>query len=114
MGDFFNGWRRKFGLQILVIALVFMGGWVRGHTTWNAIRFGHKGGHEFYSLESSHFGLMWIRFDFSDVGDAPFSGQTTWQQLPIESFGGLKPIENLVPPHTIKWRWQSCGFDFGE
>ena len=29
MGEFFRGWRRKIGMLTLMLALVFMGGWVR-------------------------------------------------------------------------------------
>ena len=29
MGDFFHGWRRKIGVVTLVMALVFVSGWVR-------------------------------------------------------------------------------------
>ena len=29
MGEFFNGWRRKIGLLTLVMACVFMAGWIR-------------------------------------------------------------------------------------
>ena len=29
MGHFFHGWRRKFGLTTLAMALLFMGGWLR-------------------------------------------------------------------------------------
>ena len=32
MGEFFHGWRRKVGIVTLVIACVFMAGWVRSAT----------------------------------------------------------------------------------
>ena len=37
MGDFFRGWRRKIGLLSLVLALLFMGVWVRSLSVMDVI-----------------------------------------------------------------------------
>ena len=39
MGEFFNRWRRKFGLVTLVMACVFAGGWVRSVTIYEDATF---------------------------------------------------------------------------
>ena len=39
MGDYFKGWRRKVGLLTLLLACVFMGGWVRAETVSDVVRF---------------------------------------------------------------------------
>ena len=38
MGEFFKGWRRKIGCVALVMALVFMGGWVRSTVVQDEVR----------------------------------------------------------------------------
>ena len=39
MGSFFQGWRRKIGLMTLLLALVFMSGWVRSFITGDFVTF---------------------------------------------------------------------------
>ena len=35
MGEFFKGWRRKIGVLTLVMACVFMAGWVKSHRSFD-------------------------------------------------------------------------------
>ena len=42
MSDLFQGWRRKIGLTTLLLALVFMSGWVRSLNTGDYVSFPPK------------------------------------------------------------------------
>ena len=43
MGEFFKPWRRKLGIVTLVLACVFMGGWVRSYSAHDALNIaGHR------------------------------------------------------------------------
>ena len=52
MSDFFHGWRRKFGVVTLLLACVFMGGWVR--SGWIADGFWYPTENFGYSVDSLH------------------------------------------------------------
>jgi len=60
MGDFFKGWRRQLGLRTLVVACVFMAGWVRSLTTTDQLH-GKKLFGEIHSFGSQSGAFYWIR-----------------------------------------------------
>ncbi len=55
MGDFFHRWQRKIGVVVLILALVFMGGWVRSFVVADGI---HILNDDFFSVSG---GLFWQR-----------------------------------------------------
>ena len=58
MREFFRGWRRKSGVLTLLMALVFMAGWVRGFTTADQIEF-YPGATTFHTWFSENGNLGW-------------------------------------------------------
>ena len=60
MREFFHDWRRKAGLVTLVMALVFMGLWLRSFAFWDKVRIPSNG------FESNNGGVAWSRmYDIS-------------------------------------------------
>src|SRR6266700_4979357 len=43
MGDYFKPWRRKLGVVTLLLACVFVAGWVRSLSTFDSIAFANVG-----------------------------------------------------------------------
>src|SRR4051794_40257879 len=60
MGEFFKPWRRRIGVVTLLMALVFMGGWLRSHSFVDYVVFPGKifpKGNSIFSCASSDRGL---------------------------------------------------------
>jgi hypothetical protein len=60
MGEFFKGWRRQLGLRTLVVACVFMAGWVRSLTTTDQL-IGKEFFGQLHSFGSQSGAFYWIR-----------------------------------------------------
>ena len=96
MGTFFHGWRRKTGLVTLLLACLFMGGWMRSVIGNDAIVLGfHR---EFTDLmiisASGHLQFERFTFDFSKESESSFS---------FDTFPDL--FEDF--PETFHLGWQS-------
>ena len=105
MGEFFHGWRRKIGVVTLVMACVSMAGWVRSHSVQDVISI-HSGRHTSESLSSVKRVLVWQRsqFDYDEYkGPLP-----EWTTYPFHSETKWFDETGMI------WRWQLCGFGFGE
>lgn len=61
MSEFFHGWRRKFGVVSLVLALAFMGFWVRSQATCDLIEFATNDGATAHVLSFDEKGVFWRR-----------------------------------------------------
>ncbi len=86
MGDFLHGWRRKLGIVTLLLAFVFLSGWIRSrsHCDHVTIRSGQQTVHW---LISGYHWLGWVMY---------------------------REPENTFPP-TVKtqWKvWQACETPF--
>jgi hypothetical protein len=58
MGVFFKPWRRKFGVLMLVLACVFMGGWVRSLSIYDSAMISN-GDQSYHQLMSSPNWIGW-------------------------------------------------------
>lgn len=106
MRECFRGWRRKIGVLTLMMALVFMGGWVRSFSIKDEISVRKNVGITTH-LISNRSRLGWKSVTIDD----PLSTNFTI------SFYFAKPAKehDFYRGHDVrwKWRWQCCGFEFG-
>ncbi len=101
----FHGWRRKIGLMTLAMACVLMAGWVRSHSVHDLLSI-HSGRHTTESLSSVKSVLVWQRSQFSDA--EYMTTRPEWTTYPFHSETKWFDETGMV------WRWQLCGFGFGE
>jgi hypothetical protein len=104
MGEFFRGWKRKVGVVTLVMACVFMVGWVRSQFKFDNLeipcgtaRYGVSsafGGLDFYRLTGLTRALTWRSVNYT-------SNLLTWDSDEVGSF-----------PSVIEWKWDWAGFRF--
>ena len=102
MGEFFRGWKRKTGMLTLVLACVFMAGWVRSSFFIEGlvIPLGMKSS---ASLVSSDSSLIWL----TQQGDGFFS-------FPNIVSRRLSDIDDRIFENPLfEWRWKRCGFGIG-
>jgi hypothetical protein len=59
MREFFRGWKRKVGVVTLLMALAFMGGWVRSFWICDLI-VAPNGGHSYHEIFSSGNWIGWV------------------------------------------------------
>ena len=105
MDDFFKPWRRTIGAVTLVVASMFMGGWVRSLTAFDLLNW--------RTNDKS------IYFVFSNRGRLSWEGlqETHPAQITLSSFyltGDATSHDFLENVQVVKWHWKSCGFEFGE
>jgi len=101
MGDFFKPWRRKIGVVTLVLACLFMAGWVRSHFYVDLVRI------ESHQLRSVGSMLMWVKFgDWNEFNN--FSSKADfWETDNAKDVGWLYLRLNGADD------WKFCGFKFG-
>ncbi len=112
MGEFFHGWRRKLGCVTLVMACVFMGGWVRSQFTFDDLEvpFGNAacgvtsmgGGLDFYRLTTLDQTSAWSSTTYS-------SGT----EVTVDADGTPMETTPWSAQHQIEWRRDWAGFHFG-
>ena len=118
MSDIFQGWRRKFGLTTLLLALVFMSGWVRSLNTGDHLSFPPEVRKttstsiihldELYSASGL---MMWGR-SFEESTDE-INPNELRSRLAYPFWVTVSPTTNLDDPQ-LKWRWRWCGFGICE
>ncbi len=102
MGKYFHGWRRKIGLVTLLLACVFVAGWVRSIFVHDVLLFWD--GTQALGLWGSQSGsLVW---DTNDNPDVQRWTTPRWQNWIASE--GVHPFDNP----EIKWQWRFCGFGF--
>ena len=79
MGAYFKPWRRKIGVVTLVMACVFMGGWLRSLWICDSVFFVKDG--NLYSLNSANGKIDW-KIDFVEKPDVT----VTWMRRPLEPY----------------------------
>ncbi len=121
MGSFFQGWYRKIGLATLLLALVFMSGWVRSFITGDFVTFPTR-------KQKTDAGVRFIL-----DGLASLNGIIVWDTMYEEStepddfdidVGSAYPSWGTYPTNKpnlndpkLKWRWRWNGvgvYDFDE
>jgi len=101
MGEFFRGWKRKIGLLTLVMALVFMAGWVRSLSILDQFNI---------PCMSTSYGVFSIfdRMAFTTLPDIPIGQGVNY---PVW-FTDPNPPANIEDFYSFKW--QICGFGVAE
>jgi len=99
---YFKPLRRKIGIVTLLLACVFMGGWVRSSFFIEGVYFPLEMKRS-ASLESYASSIIWMSQHGSDSGPYPeFHSRR------------ISDIDDRVFENPLfQWRWQLCGFGFG-
>jgi hypothetical protein len=108
MRSYFRGWKRKFGVLALGMALVFMGLWIRGLAVTDLYKFGSGPGTTCHNLVLSQHGIMWMRLEV--FGDSIMSWTSGWKNIDPSTILYDDPKMKRSPA-DIKWQWSWCGFD---
>ena len=113
MGDFFKGWQRKVGLLTLLLACVFMGGWVRSKSTFDGVLLCASSTE--YTIHSMDGGIWIARNADVPDSDSPIDWHSadmkTWDGYRIDASGKRMPF---VPSDYVDtdWIWKWAGFEF--
>ena len=104
MRDFFRGWRRKIGVVTLVMACLFLLGWVRSLTHFEGVSlpFGRKPNHFFVSWDSS---LVWLKEYIGGMGPG------LYPEFKSRSITGID--DRIFNSPHFEWRWNWSGFGSG-
>ena len=102
MGNYFIPWRRKIGCVTLVLACLFLAGWVRSSFFIDGlvIPLGMKSS---ASLVSSDSSLIWL----TQQGDGLFC----YPNLVSRRFSDID--DRIFENPLFEWRWKRCGFGIG-
>ncbi len=105
MGEFFKGWRRKIGIVTLLMACVFMAGWVRSLAMCDVFRFptGQHTCDDVFFVDNT---VVWRR-NYEDQTEF-VQKSLSWDRRPISDF---HPAEE---DRRIPWIWRQCGFGWYE
>ena len=105
MGEFFKPWRRKIGLLTLLMACVFMAGWVRSEMKSDSL-----GDRSFYGREY-HVDSAAGRMEFYRVTPFQIEGSFYWKSKNVTE--GMSNEGDLWSGLDVKWRWDFAGCHFG-
>ncbi|MEI8019188.1 MAG: hypothetical protein WCH39_13375 [Schlesneria sp.] len=101
MREFFKGWRRKFGVVALVMALGFVAGWMRSQLLIDMISLPKPNGKVFVCSASER--IVWISHDiYSD-------GRIEWAVLPIQ----LTNVSSYFDRTRSEPHWERWGLFYG-
>ena len=103
MGDYFKPWRRKIGIVTLVMALVFMAGWVRSLTICDLFSCPLGKFIQVY-LASENQTLLWS-YQKCIVPPFPTYGAHPLQTVKTDKYYVL---------YAVNWKWRWFRFGFGE
>jgi hypothetical protein len=117
MSNFFKGWRRKFGLLTLMLALAFMGAWVRSMRVEDILKIPSPEGFRF-SFTSEHERISWHKMTGPESErSAKRVTQWKWLSGPIDPHSGIDPTntsDDKFYHFEHDWKWDLCGFYFAE
>jgi len=100
MREFFQPFRRQFGAVTLLVACLFMAGWIKSLVKRDFIE---------VDLDNSTYRIGSMYGDFRLIYCVPAAGRGfDWTSEGIEP---TKP--NYWRGYRIDWRWNGAGFDFG-
>ena len=95
MREIFNGWRRKVGFVLLMMACMLMGAWIRSYSFEDSIRIIR--GSKCHLINSDQSELAWL--SFTDSGSNNFYG---WESRKY-STDGLANLATQWPYDTKSW-----------
>ncbi len=105
MVEFFSGWRRKAGVVTLLMACIFMAGWLRSNVLQDNFAF-YSGIHSDDALLSADNSLGWYRHSSPDSIVSPF--MPYWRTWPFTE------IDNVFHDPALSRSWRFCGFASAE
>jgi hypothetical protein len=121
MGDFFRGWRRKFGMAMLVTALGFMAGWMISLTANDSYEFGREP--SITLLHSNDGCVSWEQRNGTVTLPENASGlppsRWVFGRYTRRTAGTRSRIVELVESvqnrtaSTTGWKWKMFGFKYG-
>jgi hypothetical protein len=106
MGEYFRPWRRKMGVLTLLMALVFMAGWVRSNFVSDNIS-SSVCRNRFLSLSSSLETLL-VATIVTDIPDLVAQGPQWHTDTPKST--DIKPLDDP----EVECKWRCCQFGYGE
>ena len=106
--EFFPDWRRKAGSILLVVPALFTCGLIRSCNTEDSVAV--YSDDSIIGITSSVNGLTWSRYIPYDTFDLRLrSGGWSYDRN-----ASFDPTVDIFQTYDVAWRWQYCGFDFGE
>ena len=106
MGEFFAGWRKKIGVVTLLIACLFMAGWVRSLLVDDIVIIPCGQFLTITTISNDRvFGVQYHR----RIEPQNRSSIPSWRRF-IDS----TKIKRLIADRDIKWHRSFCGFRLGE
>jgi len=107
MGEFFNGWRRKTGCVLLVMAALLTGAWLRSYVFLDEISFHMLGTSG--DIDSERGKLAYIR---SSLQSSSTVARYSHELKDLDR--GSTWLSVYDSPATTHWRWEYGGFLFCE
>lgn len=104
MREFLRGWRRKVGSITLMMACVFMLGWIRSLFLQDQLILPRQG--YVHVLTSMNGALSWVR-------SSPFHFTIPVRWSSKEITGPMRDSADPWDEAEVHWKWQHWGFDFG-
>jgi len=104
MGEFFKGWRRKIGVVALVMACVFIAGWVRSFSMMDFMLLPSLQGNDPRRLDR-----CLVSWDQCLV--VLREGRRTGSYISSRPYGDLR--DRLFNNPALEWKWSGFGFGSG-
>lgn len=103
MTEFYRGWRRKTGVLTLVMALVFVGGWMRSLFIYDNVRFSSSNS-TLITVSFREGTIVWTVGTYHAGNFQSGWRLPDWESCPLS---GSEPLD--VTYRQVEWQWQWCG-----
>jgi len=111
MHTYFKPWRRKIGVVTLILACLFMAGWVRSRSVLD--RFFYSQQQSMHAMFSMDGVVSWRRLTpFADDLPTGWSQQPKWITSELTQ-NSRDNYQFYWKDGNVHWHWQWNGFDFG-
>ena len=104
MRELFRGWRRKFGVLTLVVALLFTLGWVRSTTIMDNIEI-HIGDSTIF-VQSMDQSICWL----TGFKDTQLTNRTRFPRWGTHKWRSVYDAFHPTSPPHPDFEWGGCGF----
>lgn len=113
MGEYFKPLRRKIGVVMVLIALAFLAGWIRGFFVIDNIYLRMQPASHAYLTFASQ-GIVFRRTDAMAGTQLPGPSEQWHDVFTLSELDRNDPLGLTISFSKVKWRWRKWGFDFGE
>jgi hypothetical protein len=119
MGSYFNGWKRKAGIVVLILACIFMAGWFRSFRGTDYLYY-YPSSIVKQECMSNRGSLRWERSeDARHIVPQDQQWRLRWSYIP---FAPPKDTDFFIGEVTVRYGdekpsetiWQCCGIEVGE